>query len=209
MDGAGPLNDPTRLGLLVHPLFALTTGPGAIPDVVVRLDGLSRSSTRSAALLSINGGPAEWLVKPKDVDDLAAFLRVLDPDVPVLPVGVGSNQPGKDPGADGEVRLDIEIAGAVAPGAAIVVYFSDPSDRGFYDALSAAVSDTTHAPSVLSISWGRSEDTWTPQALRVLDGDGEKRPERRIVGRGTRRSAARRGGCRRRPIPRQSSDRAG
>ena len=37
------------------------------------------------------GGPAEWLVKPKDVDDLSRFLTGLHPSVPVMPVGVGSN----------------------------------------------------------------------------------------------------------------------
>jgi kumamolisin len=95
--------------------------------------------------------------------------QVKAPTVVSVPVGVGSNQPGKDPDADGEVLLDIEVAGAIAPGARIVVYFSDPSDRGFLDALSAAVQDTAHSPSVLSISWGSSEDGWTPQARRVLD----------------------------------------
>src|SRR3546814_14839036 len=37
------------------------------------------------------GGPAEWLVRPRDVDDLAGLLGDLVPSVPVLPVGVGSN----------------------------------------------------------------------------------------------------------------------
>ncbi|PSJ38594.1 UDP-N-acetylenolpyruvoylglucosamine reductase [Sphingomonas deserti] len=49
------------------------------------------------------GGPAEWLVRPKDVDDLAAFLRALDPAVPVLPVGVGSNLIVRDGGVPGVV----------------------------------------------------------------------------------------------------------
>ena len=48
-----------------HPLFALTTGPAAVPEVVVRLDGVSRSSTRSAALISIGGAPATWLERGK------------------------------------------------------------------------------------------------------------------------------------------------
>jgi len=49
------------------------------------------------------GGPAEWLVKPRDVDDLAHFLRGLDPAVPVLPVGVGSNLIVRDGGVPGVV----------------------------------------------------------------------------------------------------------
>jgi UDP-N-acetylmuramate dehydrogenase len=49
------------------------------------------------------GGPAEWLVKPNDVRDLAEFLRELDPEIPVMPVGVGSNLIVRDGGVRGVV----------------------------------------------------------------------------------------------------------
>jgi UDP-N-acetylmuramate dehydrogenase len=49
------------------------------------------------------GGPAEWLVRPNDVADLARFLRELDPAVPVMPVGVGSNLIVRDGGVPGVV----------------------------------------------------------------------------------------------------------
>lgn len=49
------------------------------------------------------GGPAEWLVRPDDVQSLAAFLAALDPEVPVLPVGVGSNLIVRDGGVPGVV----------------------------------------------------------------------------------------------------------
>ena len=49
------------------------------------------------------GGPAEWLLRPKDVEDLSRFLRELDPSVPVLPVGVGSNLIVRDGGVPGVV----------------------------------------------------------------------------------------------------------
>lgn len=49
------------------------------------------------------GGPAEWLVRPDDVQGLAAFLAALDPGVPVLPVGVGSNLIVRDGGVPGVV----------------------------------------------------------------------------------------------------------
>ena len=49
------------------------------------------------------GGSAEWLVRPADVDDLSRFLRQLDPVVPVLPVGVGSNLIVRDGGVPGVV----------------------------------------------------------------------------------------------------------
>lgn len=44
------------------------------------------------------GGPADVLVQPADVEDLAAFLAALDPDVPVFPMGVGSNLIVRDGG---------------------------------------------------------------------------------------------------------------
>ena len=50
-----------------------------------------------------SGGPAQWLVRPNDVDDLARFLRDLDPAVPVMPVGVGSNLIVRDGGVPGVV----------------------------------------------------------------------------------------------------------
>ena len=49
------------------------------------------------------GGPAQYLVRPRDTDDLAAMLAGLDPDVPVLPVGVGSNLIVRDGGVPGVV----------------------------------------------------------------------------------------------------------
>ncbi len=49
------------------------------------------------------GGPAEWLVRPSDVEDLARFLAGLDPAVPVMPVGVGSNLIVRDGGVPGVV----------------------------------------------------------------------------------------------------------
>src|SRR3546814_16762003 len=72
------------------------------------------------------GGPAEWLVRPRDVDDLAAFLGDLDPSVPVLPVGVGSNLIVRDGGVPGVVvrlpksmaKVSIEPGNRVRAGAA-------------------------------------------------------------------------------------------
>ncbi|HEX8572633.1 MAG TPA: UDP-N-acetylmuramate dehydrogenase [Allosphingosinicella sp.] len=49
------------------------------------------------------GGPAQWLVRPVDVEDLAGFLRDLDPAIPVMPVGVGSNLIVRDGGVPGVV----------------------------------------------------------------------------------------------------------
>jgi kumamolisin len=86
-------------------------------------------------------------------------------------VGVdgGANKPGPDPNADGEVMLDIEVTGAVAPGAKIAVYFAPNTDQGFIDAVTTAVHDTVRKPSVISISWGAQEEAWTQQSLTAFD----------------------------------------
>jgi UDP-N-acetylmuramate dehydrogenase len=49
------------------------------------------------------GGPAEWLFEPKDADDLGAFLAELDPSVPVMGLGLGSNLIVRDGGVPGIV----------------------------------------------------------------------------------------------------------
>ena len=49
------------------------------------------------------GGAAEWLFEPKDADDLAGFLRELDPVVPVMALGLGSNLIVRDGGVSGVV----------------------------------------------------------------------------------------------------------
>ena len=81
----------------------------------------------------------------------------------------GANVPGPDPNADGEVMLDIEVAGAVAPKATIAVYFALNTDNGFLAALNAALHDNVRQPSVISISWGSAEDFNTKQALNAFD----------------------------------------
>jgi len=50
-----------------------------------------------------SGGAAEWLFEPKDVDDLSAFLADLDPAVPVMALGLGSNMIVRDGGVPGVV----------------------------------------------------------------------------------------------------------
>jgi len=50
-----------------------------------------------------SGGKAEWLFEPADEDDLVRFLRELDPDVPVMALGLGSNLIVRDGGVLGVV----------------------------------------------------------------------------------------------------------
>ena len=104
--------------------------------------------------------------------DLTAYFKGLGLKVPAITtvsVDKGKNTPGDANGADGEVMLDIEVSAAVAQGAKIVVYFAPNTDQGFIDAISTAVHDTTNKPSVISISWGGPESSWTTQSLNALD----------------------------------------
>ena len=95
-------------------------------------------------------------------NDLKNYFKSLGLPLPtVIPVSVdgATNAPSTPDSADAEVVLDIQVAGAAAPGAKIVVYFA-PNDRtakGFLDALTKAVHDTVNNPSVISISWGGAE----------------------------------------------------
>ncbi|MGN6232210.1 MAG: S53 family peptidase [Trinickia sp.] len=112
-------------------------------------------------LIELGGGYAR--------SDLSAYFRSLGvpaPQVVSVPVDGAGNAPSGDPsGPDGEVTLDVEIAGAIAPKAKIAVYFAPNSDAGFVDAVSHALHDAANKPSVLSISWGGPENAWTDQAI--------------------------------------------
>jgi kumamolisin len=116
------------------------------------------------AIIELGGG-----FGAADLDSYFSGLGIATPSVTAVGVDGGSNVAGQDPqGADGEVLLDIEVAGAAAPGASQVVYFAPNSDRGFVDAVATAVH-ASPTPTVVSISWGQSEDSWTGQARAALD----------------------------------------
>ncbi|MCW4116683.1 UDP-N-acetylmuramate dehydrogenase [Aurantimonas sp. MSK8Z-1] len=62
------------------------------------------------------GGPAELLFQPADEEDLAAFLRALPEEIPLLVVGIGSNLLVRDGGIAGVVvRLSAKGFGEVEP----------------------------------------------------------------------------------------------
>src|SRR5580658_9962657 len=110
-----------------------------------------------------------------NADDLNTYFQQLGlstPSVTAVSVDGVDNQP--DPGQDSpdtEVMLDIEMAGAVAPGASIAVYFSNFTEQGWVDAISTAVHDDVNKPSVLSISWGFAEGQaiWSTQAIQAVN----------------------------------------
>lgn len=115
---------------------------------------------QSIAIIELGGG-----YKTADITNYFKSLGIKKPTVKAVSVDGGKNAPTTPDGADGEVLLDIEVAGAVAPEAKIVVYFAPNTDQGFLDAITQAVHDTTNKPSVVSISWGAAEVNWTQQAM--------------------------------------------
>ena len=121
-------------------------------------------SGQTVGIIELGGG-----YKPADITNYFKSLGLTAPKVTSVSVDGGTNSPTNANSADGEVLLDIEVAGGVAPGANIVVYFTSNTTQGFQDALSTAIHDTTNNPSVISISWGAPEDAWTSQFLTSFD----------------------------------------
>jgi kumamolisin len=116
---------------------------------------------RVGAIIELGGGfgPA----------DLAAYFGALGlpvPHVTAVPVAGGSNTSDGPDGADGEVLLDIEVAGAIAPAAAFRVYFAPNTDAGFTAAINAAVADKVDA---ISISWGGPENSWAKATVTKME----------------------------------------
>jgi len=121
-------------------------------------------SGQSLAIVELGGGYTK-----SDLDRYFSSLGIPVPSVTAVRVDGGKNAPSGDPNsADGEVLLDIEVAGALAPGAVQRVYFAPNTDQGFVDAVTAA-AHAIPTPAAISISWGGPEDSWTEQARHALD----------------------------------------
>ena len=177
----GTISLPASLANIVEAVLGLDTRPQAQPRsrVVERADASYSppqiasfydfptgvdGSGETIAIIELGGG-----YSASDFATYCSQLGVPQPQVDVVGVDGATSNPGADQDADTEVMLDIEVAGTIAHGAKIVVYFAPNTDQGFIDAVSTAVHDTTYVPSVLSISWGDAESNWTSQAMTALD----------------------------------------
>jgi kumamolisin len=184
----GPVNVPHEMHDAVTAVLGLDSRPQARPHFRFRppfrpARGVASTSFSPLDLARLYGFPAGdgagecigiiELGGGYRESDLSAYFSKLGLTAPkVVAVGVddATNAPTGNPnGPDSEVTLDIEIAGAIAPGALIAVYFAPNSDAGFVDAVSRAIHDTTNQPSVVSISWGGPEPTWSPQSLNAFN----------------------------------------
>jgi kumamolisin len=146
---------------------AASTATSFTPPQVASLYGFPNGTGAGVcvALIELGGG-----FRPADLDTYFKGLGVASPTVTAVSVDHAQNAPSGDAsGPDGEVMLDIEVVGAIAPQAKIAVYFAPNTDAGFLDAITTAIHDTTNKPSVISISWGGPESTWTAQAMTAMD----------------------------------------
>jgi kumamolisin len=185
----GPIQVPDSLASIIEGVFGLDNRPVAHPHIRMRNTNRTfgaRSSTttytplqvaslydfprdadgdgQTIGIIELGGG-----YRPADLQQYFQNLNLRTPPVRAVLVNQANNRPSTPNSADAEVMLDLEIAGAVANGASVAVYFSTNTARGFQDALSTAVHDQLHTPSVLSISWGNPEATWTQQSMECFD----------------------------------------
>ncbi len=125
-----------------------------------KLDGTGQT----IAIIELGGGFR--------TSDLKVFFKEIDvplPNVSSISVDHAGSKPTTPDSADGEVMLDIEVAGAVAHKAKFAIYFApNNGDKGFIDAISAAVHDAQRKPDVISISWGGPESTSDQQGINAF-----------------------------------------
>ena len=160
-----------RLGSAGNPALVSASGLAKAvsytPLQVAELYGFPAGSGagQSIGFIELGGG-----TKAADLTTYFKALGLSTPKLVSVPVDSGKNDPtGSADGPDGEVMLDVEVAGSIAPEATLVVYFAPNTDAGFLDAITTAVHDTTHKPSVISISWGGPESSWTQQSFTAFD----------------------------------------
>jgi kumamolisin len=104
---------------------------------------------------------------PADLNKYFSGFGMATPNVIAIPVDHAENNPGSPD--DGEVELDVEVAGTVAPGATIAVYFAPNTDQGFIDAVRTSIHDSQYNPKIISISWGSDESGWTDMSRNTMD----------------------------------------
>ena len=188
----GAIQLPQELDGIVEAVMGLDNRPQAIPHFRVRPTGsgdkkradaaapVSFTPTQVASLYGFPSGTGQGQCvaiielgggyRAADLNAYFTGLHAASPRVSAVSVDHGNNSPTGDVnGPDGEVMLDIEVVGSIVPAANIVVYFAPNTDAGFHDAVTTAIHDAKNKPSVISISWGGPESTWTAQAMTAMD----------------------------------------
>jgi kumamolisin len=178
----GSIEIPASLEGIIEAVLGLDSRPQAAPHFRIRPASSDAASFSPPQVASLYGFPAGSGVgqcvalielgggfRTSDLDTYFTNLQVNSPTVVAVSVDQATNSPGDANGPDGEVMLDIEVVGSIAPQARIAVYFAPNTDAGFLDAITTAIHDAGNKPSVISISWGGPESSWTSQAMTAMD----------------------------------------
>jgi kumamolisin len=177
----GSLQIPAELDGVIVAVLGLDTRPQASPQFriataaqvsytppqvaeIYQFPAGTDGSGQTIGIIELGGG-----FSTADLDSYFGSLGISVPSVTAVGVDGASNVPDQAPqGADGEVLLDIEVTGSIAPGAKQLVYFAPNTDQGFLDAVTDAVQ-AEPTPAAVSISWGGPESSWTAQSMTALD----------------------------------------
>ena len=168
----GTVQVPTSLGDIVEHVYGLDNRQLARPLSRAAAAGQATTPLTPSEVANLYGFPAgpatgqtigilEFGGGYQMADVQNYFNNVVHlpiPNITFAGVDGATNSPGGS--ADIEVILDIAVAGSVAQGAKIVVYFAPNDEQGWVDAITTAIHDTTNKPSVLSISWAGEESGW-------------------------------------------------
>jgi kumamolisin len=153
----------------MRPNAAAQSRPWFIPTELATIYNFPNANAQNQCigLLEFGGG-----VEQSDVAAYFQKIGVPAPNIQIVAVDGVSTDPAADPDSTGEVMLDVDVAGAMAGGAKIAVYFSTFDEKGFIDCLSAVINDAANDPGVVSISWGWDENQpfnntvlWSPAAI--------------------------------------------
>ena len=124
----------------------------------------SMGKGQNVAIIELGGG--------LDFADNAQYYKSHNlpvPEINVVAVGGGANKTGSQ--ADGEVALDSQVIGAIAPDAKQTLLFAENTEQGFVDAITRATfpKEGELENSAISISWGAPESGWTDDARHTMD----------------------------------------
>lgn len=191
----GPVYLPTDLADIVEGVFGLDdrrmakragngSGPASVtPRQVAELYNFPLSVSavgQTIGILEFGGGyRTDKNGAATDIDAYFTNQGLTAPNLASIGVDGVSNSPGSSD--DTEVVLDIEVAGSVAQGANIAVYFAPFTEQGWVDVVTTAILGDNlpqgwAAPSVISISWAWTEleplgssFAWTQAAISAVD----------------------------------------
>jgi kumamolisin len=147
--------------------FSTRASSGYLPSQVADAYNFPKESMgagQNVGIIELGGG--------LDFKDNADYYKKYGLKVPeIQTVGMDGvvNSPGGS--ADSEVALDSQIIGVVAPEAHQQIVFSAPTEQGFLDAIMRATypQEGEKQNSVISISWGGRESSWSQQAISNMD----------------------------------------